>query len=112
MKNNLVAGLPQNNSHLAVGTVETSESSISVIEEFLDVPGTVEQISPVSVTLGRVKALGGYGREKTLLTAASNEGCRQTMFVSYLASILRGLQKCETWSKGDGFGSKGASCQA
>ena len=76
MKNNLVAGLPQDNSHLAVGTVEASESFISVIEEFLDVPGTVEQIIPVSVTFGRVKALGGWGREKALSTVASNEGCR------------------------------------
>lgn len=100
-----------------------------MIEEFLDVPGTVEQLIPVSVTLGRVKALGGWGREKALSTTASNEDCRlmlcwgswyraqsshvvwregkgwqqaqneMTMSVSYWASILWGLQKCETWSK-------------
>lgn len=62
MKDNLVARLPQDNSQLAVRTVEASESSISVIEEFLDVPGTVEQIILVSITLRCVKALEDWGR--------------------------------------------------
>ena len=69
MKDNLVARLPQNNSLGAIGTVETGESSIVVIEEFLDVQDAVEQIIPVSVTLGCVKALVEEG--KALLTVAS-----------------------------------------
>ena len=69
MKDNLVARLPQNNSQGAIGTVETGESSIVVIEEFLDVQDAVEQIIPVSVTLGCVKALVEEG--KALLTVAS-----------------------------------------
>jgi hypothetical protein len=69
VKDNLVARLPQNNSQGAIGTVETGESSIVVIEEFLDVQDAVEQIIPVSVTLGCVKALVEEG--KALLTVAS-----------------------------------------
>ena len=69
MKDNLVARRPQNNSQGAIGTVETGESSIVVIEEFLDVQDAVEQIIPVSVTLGCVKALVEEG--KALLTVAS-----------------------------------------
>lgn len=64
MKDNLVARLPQHNSQLAVGTVEAGKSFIFVIEEFLDVQGMVEQIIPVAVTLGCVKALGVWRREK------------------------------------------------
>lgn len=64
MKDNLVARLPQDHSQGPVRTVEAGESSIVVIEEFLDVQGTVEQIVPVSVTLGCVKALGVWRRGK------------------------------------------------
>lgn len=64
MKDNLVARLPQDNSQGAIGTVEAGESSIAVIEEFLYVQGAVEQFIPVSVTLGCVKALGVWRREK------------------------------------------------
>lgn len=64
MKDNLVAGLPEDNSQEAIRTVEAGESSIVVIEEFLDVQDAVEQIIPVSVTLGCVKALGVWKREK------------------------------------------------
>lgn len=64
MKDNLVARLPEDNSQGAIGTVEAGESSIVVIEEFLDVQGAVEQIIPVPVTLGCVKALGVWRREK------------------------------------------------
>lgn len=63
MKDNCVARFPQDNSQRAIGTVEAGESSIVVIEEFLDVQDAVEQIIPVSMTLGCVKALGIWRRE-------------------------------------------------
>lgn len=64
MKDNLVARLSQDNSQGAMGTVEAGESSVVAIEEFFDVQGAVEKIIPVSVTLGCVKALGVWRREK------------------------------------------------
>jgi hypothetical protein len=50
---------------LAVWIVETHKrSSIFVIEEFLYVQSTVEQIIPILVALGCIKALGVWRRKK------------------------------------------------
>lgn len=50
---------------LAVWAVEAREGGpILVIEEFLYVQSTVEQVIPVSVALRCVKTLGTWGRRK------------------------------------------------
>lgn len=50
---------------LAVWAVEARKGGpVFVIEEFLYVPSTVEQIIPIPVALGRVKALGIWRRVK------------------------------------------------